>query len=108
MENLDVDIDALHRGAEQLERAKETVREAFESFQSAVASYAHAFGDDDIGSLLATAHDACVQAVTECFSTNVRELENYVDGLLGMADGYQSVEEAISAAFDRLLGSLGG
>ncbi|MEV1331279.1 hypothetical protein AB0J20_17085 [Micromonospora costi] len=108
MENLHVDIDSLRRGAEQLEQAKETVREAFEGFQAAVEGYADAFGGDDIGTLLAVAHSACVEAATECFGTNVSELETYVDGLLDMADNYQSVEDGIAAAFSRMLGSLGG
>lgn len=107
MENLDVDITALHRGATELERARESVRQAFESFQSAVAGYAYAFGDDEIGTLLSVAHQACVDALTECLSTNIEELGSYADGLHQMADSYQAVEEEITASFHSMLGALG-
>lgn len=108
MEPLDVDLDSLQRGAEQLEQAKENVRAVFESFQASLDGYADAFGGDDIGTLLAVAHAACVNAAAECFGTNLDELETYVDGLFGMADRYQRAEEDIGASFARLLGSLGG
>ncbi|MFG1775208.1 WXG100 family type VII secretion target [Micromonospora sp. NPDC049048] len=108
MENLDVDVDALERGANELEQAKESVRQVFESFQASVGGYADAFGGDDIGSLLGIAHQACVDALSECLGTNVTELESYVDGLRGMADGYRAAEEKAAASFRSLFGSLGG
>ncbi|HEX5598538.1 MAG TPA: type VII secretion target [Micromonosporaceae bacterium] len=108
MDNLDVDIDSLRRGAEELERAKEGVRGTFEAFQAALESYAGAFGGDDIGMLLGTAHQACIEAAAECFSTNLVELEDYVDSLHAMADKYQAVEDEAASSFSQLLGSLGG
>ncbi|MEW2375697.1 hypothetical protein AB0883_06270 [Micromonospora sp. NPDC047812] len=108
MESLDVDIDALGRGADELEQAKESVRQVFEGFQAAVGGYAAAFGGDDIGSLLGVAHQACVDALAECLGTNITELESYVDGLRGMADGYRAAEENAAASFRSILGSLGG
>ncbi|MFG3697093.1 WXG100 family type VII secretion target [Micromonospora sp. NPDC047620] len=107
MEPLDVDIDALRRGAEQLGAAKESVRQTFESFQAAVAGYEQAFGGDDIGMLLGVAHQACVEAVAECLGTNITELESYAESLRGMADGYQTVEDGVSEAFRSILGKLG-
>jgi uncharacterized protein YukE len=108
MENLDVDIDALRRGATELEQARESVRQTFEGFQAAVAGYAAAFGGDDIGTLLGVAHQACVDALTECLSTNIEELTSYADGLHQMADGYRAVEEDVTASFRSMLGALGG
>ncbi|MEU4773986.1 hypothetical protein [Micromonospora sp. NPDC023644] len=108
MENLDVDIDALGRGADELERAKESVRQVFEGFQASVDGYAAAFGGDDIGSLLGIAHQACVDALAECLDTNITELESYVDGLRGMAESYRAVEDDVAASFRSMLGSLGG
>ncbi|MEU5788013.1 hypothetical protein ABZ754_09815 [Micromonospora purpureochromogenes] len=108
MENLEVDIDALRRGADELAQAKEEVRQAFETFQAALGSYAQAFGGDEIGMLVGVAHQACVDALTECLSTNVAELESYADGLHGMAEKYRAVEEDVTASFRSILGSLGG
>ncbi|MEH0824336.1 MULTISPECIES: PE domain-containing protein [unclassified Micromonospora] len=108
MENLDVDIDAIRRGADELAQAKEDVRQAFEAFQAAVGGYAQAFGGDEIGMLVGVAHQACVDALTECVSTNVAELESYVDGLHAMAESYRAVEEGVTASFRSILGSLGG
>ncbi|MEH0983675.1 hypothetical protein [Micromonospora sp. CPCC 205556] len=108
MEPLDVDIDALRQGADQLAQAKESVRQAFEAFQAAAGGYADAFGGDGIGMLLSVGHQACLEALTECFSTNVAELESYADGLKGMAESYREIEEGVSASFRSILGSLGG
>ena len=107
MEPLDVDIDALRRGAEQLSTAKEGVRQIFESFQATVAGYEQAFGGDGIGMLLGVAHQACVEALTECLGTNITELQSYADSLRGMADDYQAVEDDASEAFRSILGKLG-
>ena len=108
MEPLEVDVDALRRGAEQLAQAREGVRQAFEAFQAAAGGYAGAFGGDEIGMLLGLAHQACVDGLTECLSTNVAELESYAEGLAAMAEGYRAVEEDAAASFRAILGSLGG
>ncbi|SCG35387.1 WXG100 family type VII secretion target [Micromonospora halophytica] len=107
MEPLDVDVDALTRGAEQLAEAKESVRQTFESFQAAVGAYEQAFGGDEIGMLLGVAHQACVEALTECLSTNITELESYAEGLRGMAESYRAVEDGVTDAFRSILGKLG-
>ncbi|MEV4493649.1 hypothetical protein AB0K04_26465 [Micromonospora coxensis] len=107
MEPLDVDADALARGAEQLAGAKESVRQTFESFQAAVGAYEQAFGGDEIGMLLGVAHQACVEALAECLSTNITELENYAEGLRAMAEGYRAVEDGVTDAFRSILGKLG-
>ncbi|MEU5937891.1 PE domain-containing protein [Micromonospora sp. NPDC047548] len=108
MEPLDVDIDAIRHGADELDRAKEDVRQAFEAFQAAVGGYAQAFGGDEIGMLVGVAHQACVDALTECVSTNVAELASYVDGLHGMAESYRAVEDDATSSFRSILGKLGG
>lgn len=107
LENLSVDIDALRRGAEQLARARENVQATFDGFRSAVAGFTGAFGGDDIGGLLAEAHSACVDAATECFSTNISELGSYVDDLRRMAEGFERADDEISASLAKLLGALG-
>jgi hypothetical protein len=107
MNPFDVDVDAIHRGADELERAKEGVRETFESFQAALEGYADAFGGDEIGMLLSVAHQACVGAAAECFNTNIEELAGYVDTLHDMADDYQSADDEIASTFSKMLGSFG-
>ncbi|TDB75928.1 PE domain-containing protein [Micromonospora sp. KC723] len=107
MEPLEVDVDALRRGADQLAQARENVRAAFEAFQAAAGGYADAFGGDEIGMLLSVGHQACVEALAECVGTNLAELDSYVTGLKGMADGYREVEEGVAAAFRSILGKLG-
>ncbi|MEV4754457.1 hypothetical protein AB0J86_04960 [Micromonospora sp. NPDC049559] len=108
MDPLDVDVDSLRQGADELERAKESVRATFEAFQAMAANYADAFGGDEIGMLLGIAHQACLDAAKECFSTNITELESYAEGLQEMAESFQRTEEAVTASFAKILGSLGG
>lgn len=108
MEPLEVDIDALRQGAAGLDQARESIRQVFERFQAMVANFENAFGDDEIGTLLSVGHEACMNALTECLSTNFEELGSYADGLRQMADSYQAAEEEISASFRSILGTLGG
>lgn len=104
---LQADLDSVRTGANQVEQAKESVRAGFESFQAAVSGYADAFGGDEIGMLLGTAHQACVDAVTQCFSTNIVDLEDYVDCLHKMAEDLQAVDDEAANLFTRMLGSMG-
>jgi len=108
MEPLEVDIDALRQGAAELEQARESIRQIFERFQATVANFDNAFGDDEIGTLLSVGHEACMNALTECLSSNIEELGSYADGLRQMADSYQAVEEEVTASFRSILGALGG
>lgn len=104
---LDIDVETLRRGAAELERAKETVREHVEAFQTAVESFADAFGGDTIGMLVGMAHSSVIEGALECLTTNVTELEDYVDTLNGMADKHEEGEERNRASFETILGALG-
>lgn len=105
---LDIDVESIRRGAAELERAKEVVREHVEAFQTAVESFADAFGGDTIGMLVGVAHQSVIEGALECLTTNVTELEDYVDTLNDMADKHEEGEEKTRASFETILGAIGG
>lgn len=107
MNSLDIDLESMRQGADQLDQAKENVRAAFEQFQGAAEALADAFGGDEIGTLLGMAHQACLDAALECFGTNIEDLEDYTLCLREMADNHQAADEETAAIFESLLSELG-
>lgn len=108
MDQVRIDVETIRQGARELQQAKDDVHQAFEGFATSLEGYANAFGGDEIGMLLGVAHQACLDAASECFTTNVAELENYADSLNRLADTYQQAEEEATASFKALLDALGG
>lgn len=108
MASLDIDLDALRSGADDLDVAKEQVQALFDQFQSAAEALADAFGGDEIGMLVGMAHQACMEAAAECFSTNLEDLADYALSLREMADNHQAADEETASIFEQLLGELGG
>lgn len=97
---LEVDVDALRQGADQLEKAKESVRQVADAFQSAVDAAGDPFGGDTIGMLCGIAHAAVVSAVGECFDSNIEELESDVEKIRKMADSHEQNEQDIAKSFE--------
>jgi hypothetical protein len=104
---LDIDPESIHSGADGLDAAKEQVQGMFDQFQSAAEGLADAFGGDEIGMLLGIAHQACLDAALECFSTNLDDLADYAVSLREMADNHLAADDETAAIFEQLLGELG-
>ncbi|MFC4068829.1 hypothetical protein [Actinoplanes subglobosus] len=104
---LDTDPETVSAGADQLLAATGNVRAVFERFSSEVTAHAEAFGGDDIGMLLGIAHQACLDAVAECMTTNIIDLEDYSASLHQMAENLRAAEQAGADLFTAIIGRLG-
>jgi uncharacterized protein YukE len=104
---VEIDLEALRRGADELDAATEAVRGLFDQFKSAVDGLGDSFGSDMIGSLLDIAHQVCVEAAVECVETNIEDLLDYAENLRGMADTHEAADTDIASVFERLLAELG-
>jgi uncharacterized protein YukE len=104
---LDLTPELMHRSAADMDAVKEQIQALIDKFNGKVAEYADAFGGDEIGSLLGVAHEACIGALNECFTTNIDEIAQFGLNIREMADGHAANDEEIGKIFDQLLGELG-
>jgi uncharacterized protein YukE len=107
MPSFDIDPDSMRQAADQLDVAKEEVQGLLDQFTGALEQFADAFGGDEIGMLVGMAHQACTDALTECFSTNIEDLTGYAQSVREMADNHQSADDETAKIFTELLGELG-
>ncbi len=108
MTSFDVDPESMRRAADQMDAAKEEVQGLLDQFAGALEQFADAFGGDEIGMLVGMAHQACSDALNECFSTNIEELADYAQCLREMADNHQAGDDETAKIFEQLLSELGG
>ncbi|MFB9658581.1 WXG100 family type VII secretion target [Glycomyces mayteni] len=102
-----LDLESIREGAQQLDAATETVQGLFDQFKSSVEGLADSFGGDMIGSLLDLAHQVCMEAITECISTNIEDLGDYAKNLREMADAHEDNDAEVERLFKELLAALG-
>ncbi|SDD85923.1 type VII secretion target [Glycomyces harbinensis] len=102
-----IDTDTIRRGAAELDAATETVQGLIDQFKSSVEGLADSFGSDMIGSLLDLAHQAVMEAISECFSTNIEDLQDYADTLREMAENHDNNDSELAEIFRRFLTELG-
>lgn len=108
MPDFDIEPESFHQAADQLDAAKDEVQALLDQFAGALEQFADAFGGDEIGMLVGIAHQACTDALTECFTTNIEELADYAQSLREMGDNHQAADDEIAKTFNQLLGDLGG
>ncbi|WP_030160406.1 WXG100 family type VII secretion target [Glycomyces sp. NRRL B-16210] len=107
MASFDIDPDSFHQAADRLDAAKDEVQGLLDQFTGALDQFADAFGGDEIGMLVGIAHQACTEALTECFSTNIEELADYAQSVREMAENHQAADDEVAQVFNELLGELG-
>jgi uncharacterized protein YukE len=103
----DIDPDSMRQAADQLDAAKDEVQGLLDQFTGALEQFADAFGGDEIGMLVGIAHQACTDALTECFTTNIVELTDYAQCVREMADNHQATDDETAQIFNELLRELG-
>lgn len=108
MAGLDLDIETMRQAANEIDAAKEEVQQLLDQFNASLEQYADAFGGDTIGTLVGMAHQACAEALTECFTTNMEEIADHAQAARDMADGHQASDDEAARIFDGILSELGG
>ncbi|WP_205326004.1 WXG100 family type VII secretion target [Glycomyces sp. YM15] len=107
MPSFDIDPETFRQAADQLDAAKDEVQALLDQFTGALEQFADAFGGDEIGMLVGMAHQACTEALSECFTTNIDELADYAQCVREMADRHQATDDETAQIFNELLGELG-
>lgn len=108
MAGFSIDPETMRRSADELESGTAEVQGLLDQFTAALEQYADAFGGDTVGSLVGIAHQACADALNECFTTNIEELGQISTALREMADGHETGDAETAQTFKQLLGELGG
>ncbi|GAA2273251.1 hypothetical protein GCM10009853_028820 [Glycomyces scopariae] len=107
MGGFDVTPETIRQSADQLDAARDEVQALLDQFTAAVEQYADAFGGDMIGTAGGLGHQACMDAVTECFTTNIEDLTGLSQALREMADDHEVSDDEIAAVFAQFQGDLG-
>jgi uncharacterized protein YukE len=102
MPGIDVDPETIRKSADELDAASADVQSLLDEFTASVGQYADAFGGDTIGTAGGIAHEACVGAVTACFTGIVEDLGGLSQALRDMADDHQADEDEIAGSFTLL------
>lgn len=97
----------MRQAADQLDAARDEVQGLLDQFTGALEQFADAFGGDEIGMLVGIAHQACTDALTGCFTTNIEDLADYAQCVREMADAHEAGDEAIAQTFSGLQGEFG-
>ncbi|MCD0442035.1 hypothetical protein LO763_00135 [Glycomyces sp. A-F 0318] len=108
MAGFQIDTESMRQAADRLDAAKDEVQGLLDQFTGALGQFADAFGGDEIGMLVGIAHQACSDALTECFTTNIDELADYAQCVREMADDHEATDAEIAQIFGGLQGGLGG
>jgi uncharacterized protein YukE len=106
MSGFDVDPETMRKAADELDAAKDEVQALLDQFTGAVEGYADAFGGDTIGTLGGLGHQAVMDQLTECFTSNIEDLTTLSQAVRDMADDHQSAEDGIAESFSKLQGDL--
>jgi len=106
MADIDVDPETMRQSADELDAAKDEVQALLDQFTATVEGYADAFGGDMIGSLGGVGHQAVMDQLTECFTTNIEDLTTLSQALRDMADDHLNADDEIGQAFTQLQGFL--
>lgn len=108
MPDLELDFESMRSAADQLDAAKDEVQGLLDQFTGALEQFADAFGGDEIGMLVGIAHQACTDALSECFTSNIEELGSYAQDIREMADLHETGDQETAAEFEQLLSALDG
>ncbi|RRR98136.1 WXG100 family type VII secretion target [Glycomyces terrestris] len=107
MTGFSVTPESIRRSADELDAARDEVQALLDQFTAAVEQYADAFGGDMIGTLGGIGHQACLDAVTECFTANIEDLTGLAQALRDMADDHEVTDDEIAAVFAQFQGEIG-
>ncbi|RRR99689.1 WXG100 family type VII secretion target [Glycomyces terrestris] len=106
MPDIQLDFESMRQAADQLDAAKDEVQALLDQFTGALEQFADAFGGDEIGMLVGIAHQACTDALTGCFSTNIEDLADYAQCIRDMADDHETGDAEIAKIFTDLQGEI--
>ncbi|HEU5126525.1 MAG TPA: hypothetical protein VFU12_00930 [Glycomyces sp.] len=106
MAGFDVDPETMRRSADELDAAKDEVQALFDQFTATVEQHADAFGGDTIGTMGGIGHEAVMEQLANCFTSNIEDLASLAQALRDMADDHQAADDEIAQGFAELQGGL--
>ena len=105
---LEIEPEAMLQAADTIDAANTEVQALLDQFTAALEQYADAFGGDTVGSLVGMAHQAVVDATTECFTSNIEDITEHSQAVREMAEMHRAADDEMAQAFDGIAGSLRG
>ncbi|MER5389860.1 hypothetical protein [Saccharopolyspora sp. NPDC002686] len=105
-EGFQVFPDDIGASAGKLLEIGQSLGSDIDSFQAQTESLTSGFGDDDLGSAIATIYQAASEAAFESFHDNAEGLGEIGQELQAMAEEYSQIDVAHQEAFQQLMGRM--
>jgi hypothetical protein len=95
--------ESLRTAGRDLTGVADQIDEIWQQFVAQVQGMGDIFGDDMVGGLIGTSHEAAMEVADDCMNSVIDGFADFGDGLLDMADSYEQTE---SGATDLMKGFL--
>jgi hypothetical protein len=93
-DELKVDPVTMRRAAGGINTATNTLQSQSAAFQQELAAQSDAFGDDDLGSLIAAVYQAIHDLAFGSYDDNTGAMKGHVQGVHDLATAYETSEQA--------------
>lgn len=91
-DQLSFDTKALHGSGQNLQDVGRRMNDHWQQMQGTVQGMGDIFGDDMVGSLIATTYQAAHQIAHDSYTSSAKGFNDFGDGLLTMAGTYDATE----------------
>lgn len=91
-DELGFDTQALHGSGQSLQEVGRRMNDHWQEMQGTVQGMGDIFGDDMVGSLIATTHQAAHQIAHDSYTSSAKGFNDFGDGLMTMAGAYATTE----------------
>ncbi|MEU8130005.1 hypothetical protein AB0B68_22560 [Micromonospora sp. NPDC049049] len=93
MRPLDVDPAQLREAGEAVRTAADQLGERWQQLRATADGMGDIFGADDVGGLIGVSYQAANQVAERSVTSVLNALSGFADGLVGMGNAYDQVEE---------------
>jgi hypothetical protein len=101
-DGIQVDLAALRRGGEGLQRAAQQLEQEWSAFSGRVQSMGDIFGDDMVGGLIGASYHAAHEIADESFMSAADGLDGFGAGLMESADNHEATDQSGAESFQQM------
>jgi hypothetical protein len=106
-DGLEVDPAKMREAAGGIHTATNDLQGQFAGFQQELAAQSDAFGDDDLGSLIAAVYQAIHELAFGSYDDNAGAMKDHVQSVHALAGAYETSEQASTGEVNNVRSVLG-
>lgn len=102
MVDTDVTAESLRQAKLNIGQSTQDTDAALTTFIAKLDSYGEAWGNDDLGSLIAMSYQGIYGAFMDCFGSNLDLIDDYAERIGVAADDYDVTDQTAAARTDQI------